>query len=43
MKPSSLSGANQVTVDVKGLARLCVDPFAIDKGLLFEQRRVVEL
>jgi hypothetical protein len=30
-------------MDVKRLARLCVDPFAIDEGLLFEQRRVVEL
>ena len=30
-------------MNVKGLARLCVDPFAIDEGLLLEQRRVVEL
>lgn len=30
-------------MDVKGLARLCVDPSAIDEGLLLEQRRVVEL
>jgi hypothetical protein len=43
MKPSSLSSVCKVTIDVKGLARLCVDPFAIDEGLLFEQRRVVEL
>jgi len=32
-----------LTMNVKGLARLCINPFAIDEGLLLEQRRVVEL
>jgi len=31
------------TMNVKGLARLCVDPFAIDEGLLLEKRGVVKL
>lgn len=30
-------------MNVKGLARLCIDPFAINEGLLLEQRRVIEL
>lgn len=30
-------------MNVEGLARLCVDPFAVNEGLLLEQRWVVEL
>ena len=30
-------------MNVKSLARLCVDPFAVDESLLLEQRWVVEL
>lgn len=32
-----------VTMDLKGLARLCVYPFSIDICLALEQRLVVEL
>jgi len=34
---------DRLTCDLKGLARLGVDPFAIDKSLLLEERLVIEL
>jgi hypothetical protein len=40
---SKFASLLELTVDVESQTRLCIDPFAIDKGLLLEQRRVVEL
>jgi hypothetical protein len=36
-------GKRRSTVDLEGLARLCVYPFSVDVCLVLEERLVVEL